>query len=145
VRYIEFVTPKRNIARIRYPNFFDIPVSDIAGARNWLREQSQTDWKAIIDRETTTTLDAKDIQANTYLAAGALPATPIDWNIYVSDDMITRILQSKKWLNPDIALKYQKSIRSMLSYSQESIDKSNIINTPPTIPSTSNEYEIAYL
>ncbi len=37
VRYLEFLTPKGNIARINYPNFFEAPITDRASIRAWLK------------------------------------------------------------------------------------------------------------
>ena len=145
VRYVEFVTPRGNIARIHYPDFFSIEGSDIASARNWIREQAMGEWQAIIDREQATTLSEKDTRANIYLAAGVLPTNPIDWNIYISDEMITRILQAKNWLHPDISKKYKQAIDAMLSYSHGASGSLSPSTIPPQIPSLSEEYEIAYL
>ncbi len=69
VRYVEFLTPKGNIARIHYPNFFDISATDIPSARAWIRETSRLDWQSIIDRENVTVLTKQEIQANSYLSA----------------------------------------------------------------------------
>ncbi len=82
---------------------------------------------------------------NQQIPPGILPASPIDWNGYVSDDMIEQILQAKNWLHPDISKKYKQAIESMLSYSHQDLAVTPKINTAPKIPSLSNEYEIAYL
>lgn len=83
--------------------------------------------------------------ANAYLAAGTIPPTPIDWNAYISDDTITKILQAKHWLNPNISAKYKQAIESILSYSHEDTSVRPVIDSPPKIPAISSEYEIAYL
>lgn len=145
VRYVEFITPKWNTARLTYPNFFQIPWTDIASVRNWLKNIADNEWKVIIDRENATTLSAMDIAANVYLPAGTIPPTPIDWNIYISDETITKILQAKNWLHPDIETKYKQAIEWMLSYSQENTSNLSITDIAPKIPTASSEYEIAYL
>lgn len=145
VRYVEFYTPKGNIARINYPNFFDIPSADVASARVWIKNQANTEWQKIINAENTTTTSAKYNIADGYLSAGVIPSAPIDWNQYISDDMILKILQAKHWLHPDTSLKYRQAIEAMLSYSHENIAVTPLVDTPPKIPSLSTDYEIAYL
>lgn len=145
VRYVEFYTPKGNIARINYPNFFDIPSADIVSARVWIKAQADAEWQKIINLENTTTNSAKYTKANAYLSAGTLPVSPIDWNQYLSDEMILKIIQAKHWLHPDISLKYRQAIEAMLSYSHENTLVTPLVETPPKIPTSSHEYEIAYL
>ncbi len=145
VRYVEFITPKWNTARLTYPNFFDAPWVDILSVRNWLKNIADSEWQIIIARENATTPSAIDITANAYLAAGTIPPSPIDWNAYISDDTITKILQAKHWLNPNISAKYKQAIESILSYSHEDTSVRPIIDTAPKIPAISSEYEIAYL
>ncbi|MBC7503535.1 VCBS repeat-containing protein [Candidatus Gracilibacteria bacterium] len=144
-RYVEFFTPKGNIARIHYPNFFDIRASDISSARNWIRDQGDREWQAIIDREQVTTMSLEETKVAEFLSPGVLPTVPIDWNIYISDEMITKILQSRNWLQPDISVKYRQAIESMLSYSNGSGSTTSPTTLPPQIPVLGNEYEIAYL
>ncbi len=69
VRYVEFLTPKGNIARIHYPNFFDIRADDISSARAWISEQARLEWQKIIDAEQLVVLTGPQIQANSYLSA----------------------------------------------------------------------------
>ncbi len=88
-----------------------------------------------------TSLSAARNSVNQIVTPGILPSVPIDWNIYVSDTMIEKMLQAKNWLNPDISVKYKQAIESMLSYSHENLSGS----TAPKIPPLSEEYEIAYL
>lgn len=145
VRYVEFYTPKGNVARINYPNFFDIPSPDVASARIWLKNLADTEWQKIINAENTTSNSAKYTKANGYLSAGTIPASPVDWNSYVSDDMLLKIIQARHWLHPDISEKYRKSIEAMLSYSHENTLVTPLEYTPPKIPTSSHEYEIAYL
>jgi hypothetical protein len=133
-RYVEFFTPKGNIARIHYPNFFDIRATDIPSARMWIREQSEREWQTIIDREKITNLSPDETKSSSYLSPGVLPTTPIDWNQYISDEMITKILQSRNWLQPDIAVKYRQAIESMLSYSNGSASSRPLETLPPQIP-----------
>lgn len=72
------------------------------------------------------------MDANTYLVTGNLPDAPVDWNILISDDVITKVIQARNWMNPDVSKKYTKAIESMLSYSQNSsgIDTQD----PPQLP-----------
>jgi hypothetical protein len=51
-----------------------------------------------------------DANADAYLGAGTIPPTPIDWNTFISDDTITKIIQAKNWLHPDIETKYKQAI-----------------------------------
>lgn len=44
VRYIEFVTPKGNIARLEYPNFFRASGNTVAELRDWLHKESERQW-----------------------------------------------------------------------------------------------------
>ncbi len=133
-RYVEFFTPKGNIARIHYPNFFDIRASDVSSARSWIRAQAEREWQAIIDREGSTILTPEEVKVATYLSPGILPRVPIDWNQYISDEMITKILQSRNWLQPDISVKYRQAIESMLSYSHGSASTRPTATLPPQIP-----------
>lgn len=117
VRYVEFLTPKGNIARLTYPNFFDTPGTDVASVRAWLRDLATNEWQSIIAQENGTNLSAAESSVNSLLGVGAFPAAPIDWNNYISDAFIEKVLQSKNWLNPDATVKYKQSIETALSYS----------------------------
>ncbi len=59
--------------------------------------------------------------------------------------MIEKIIQAKNWLHPDISIKYKKALESMLSYSHVNTSVTPLVETAPAIPSTTEEYEIAYL
>lgn len=119
IRYVEFVTPKGNIARIHYPNFFQTPATDIASFRAWLSDISRNDWNSIIAQENATNLSPEQIQAKQYLGGnGSIPGIPIDWNQFLSDTAITQILQARNWLTPDVSRKYTQSIEAALSYSR---------------------------
>lgn len=99
----------------------------------------------IINRENATALSPERVIVNQKIPSGILPVAPIDWNTYISDDMIEQIIQAKNWLHPDISIKYKKAIESMLSYSHVNNAVTPRINTAPKIPALSDEYEIAYL
>jgi hypothetical protein len=145
IRYVEFLTPKWNVARINYPNFFELEWNDIASVRNWIKTQSTQQWQQIISTENATGLSAERSIVNQSIPPGAIPATPIDWNIYVSDPMIEKMIQAKNWLHPDISTKYRKAIESILSYSHVNTAVTPFVATAPKIPALSDEYEIAYL
>ncbi len=145
IRFVEFLTPKWNIARMNYPNFFDVQWNDIASVRNWLSNISIPQWQSIINTENSTTLSSVRNSVNQIVAPGILPSAPINWNMYVSNSMIEKILQAKNWLNPDISIKYKRAIESMLSYSHENLSVTPFISTAPKIPPLSEDYEIAYL
>lgn len=135
VRTVEFLTPRGNIAKLTYPNFFALEGSSIGEVRAWLTNLSN-EWNAIIAKENTTTLSPLDEKINTLIGAGTLPTSPIDWNSLISDEMILQILQAKYALRPDPVEKYKSSIETTLSYSHE-YGLGNIKN-PPKIP-RSNE------
>lgn len=63
----------------------------------------------------------------------------------ISDQMIEQILQARRWLHPDISLKYRRALESLLSYSHTNTGSTALIDSAPILPSSSNEYEIAYL
>jgi hypothetical protein len=63
----------------------------------------------------------------------------------VSDQMIEQILQARRWLHPDISLKYRRALESLLSYSHTNTGSTPLIDSAPILPSLSHEYEIAYL
>ena len=145
-RYVEFMTPKGNIAQLYYPNFYAMTAADVAGVRAWLREQSQSQWNAIIAQENATNIDPARLNiAFQYLGARSLPDAAPDWNDYISDAMIIQILQAKNWLHPDVTAKYTQLIESALSYSHKNPNGDTTKDTP-LIPSEKNQdYEIAYL
>ena len=146
VRYMEFVTPGGNIARITYPNFYSAPITSIADTREWLRAESERQWQGVLAAENATTIsDSHRMIAQQYLSARPLSGEVPDWNAFITDDMIVQILQAKNWLHPDVTLKYQQAVESMLSYSHEHPDRDPLHYTPkiPEIPG--QDYEIAYL
>jgi hypothetical protein len=63
----------------------------------------------------------------------------------ISDQTIEQILQARRWLHPDISLKYRRALESLLSYSHTNPIVTSKIDSAPVLPSLSNEYEIAYL
>jgi hypothetical protein len=142
-RYIEFLTPKGNIVKLSYPNLFDAPIDSVNSVRLWLKNISDSEWKNIIDKENSTTIPSLEISANTFLDLGSLPTNPIDWNNYISDDLIIQVIQARNWLTPDVTTKYKKAIETTLSYSREYVSGS-LLN-PPKIPNPASSYEIAYL
>jgi hypothetical protein len=147
VRYMEFLTPNGNIARINYPNFFDLPATsrDIVSVRTWIKNQADTEWSRIINTENTTPVSSTEASIKALLSPGVIfPTSPIDWNVYISDAAIEQIIRARNWQNPDVTTKYKQSIETMLSYSHEysGVDK---IKSPPIIPMVSPAYEIAYL
>lgn len=111
--------------------------------RAYLKNLSETEWKRAIDAENGKTLSPSEIEANTLLGAGTLPATPIDWNTLISDEVLVQVLQAKNWLHPDISDKYQKLVTSDLSYSQ-TLGGDTVLDLPK-MPGTRDGYEIAYL
>lgn len=113
--------------------------------RAWIKSISDKDWNAIIAKENTTTLNASQQKAAQILGGvGAIPQNPIDWNNYISDDTIVRLLQARRWLQPDVSTKYKETIAHMLSYSRANVTNLDP-NTPPSIPSVTTDYEIAYI
>jgi hypothetical protein len=117
----------------------------IATVRNWLKTKSTEQWQNILNKENSTAISGDRAIINQQIPPGVLPVSPIDWNIYVSDAMIERLIQAKNWLHPDISIKYRRAIESMLSYSHVNTAVTLFIATAPTIPTLSQEYEIAYL
>ncbi len=113
--------------------------------RRWIKQKSNEQWQKVLDRENTTVLSSTQAKINAIVPPGKLPTSPIDWNIYVSDDTITKMLQAKNWLHPDIARKYKQALESMLSYSHGGVGSTSLTTLPPQIPTLSDEYEIAYL
>jgi len=144
VRYLEFYTPKGNIARIDYPNFFTLSGTDIASLRASLKDLSEKTWQKIIDQENSTTLNPKDQIAQKFLLQWSPSISILDWNNYISDELLLKVLQSRNWLNPDVTVKYKQSIETTLSYSHE-YPNSDVTKNPPKIPTLSDSYDIAYL
>ncbi len=146
VRYMEFVTPKGNIARITYPNFYTAPITTIEDTRAWLKTQSENQWKAVLEQENASSIsESHRIIAEQYLSARPLSGDIPDWNQFISDEMIVQILQAKNWLHPDVTLKYQQAVESMLSYSHENPDGNRVHDTPKIPETPGQDYEIAYL
>lgn len=141
IRSVQFLTPKGNIARIAYPNFFTAPATDVPTLRAWLKSQSDAEWKKIIDAESSITLSEKDTQANTYLTTNPSLA-PIDWNDFLSDEALQKIIEARNWLTPDVTKKYKSTIETALSYSHTYGD---VRINPPKLPTLSENYEVAYL
>ena len=112
----------------------------MAEVRAWLRNISTSEWNTIISQENSTILSPADEEVRNLLGAGNLPATPIDWNTLVSDELILQILKAKQAMIPNVSKKYQNLIETSLSYSHY-----RPTDNLPTIPRTENGYEIAYL
>lgn len=144
VRYLEFMTPKGNIARIDYPNFFTLSGNTVAEVRASLKTLSEQTWAKIITTESGSVLSEKEKQANVYLVSGTPVISPIDWNQFISDTLIEKILQSRNWLNPDVTTKYKQAIETSLSYSHQ-YESGSILSSPPKVPTLTDAYEIAYL
>lgn len=143
MRSFEFLTPKGNIAKFKYPDFFQAPTGDREALRAWLKDLSESQWNAIITKENSTTLTADQTEANSYIPATSLPSTPLDWNDLISDAVLDKVIQSRNWLHPDITEKTKNIIESSLSYTHTvSTDKTK---DPPLLPETGSGYEIAYL
>lgn len=69
VRYLEFSTPKGNIARIEYPNFFALTGVTVAQIRAELKNLSDTTWRQIILTESGTIQSDIEKKANAYLVS----------------------------------------------------------------------------
>lgn len=143
MRSVEFLSPKGNIVSFTYPNFFKAPGNTIAELRSYLKNLSDTEWKRAIDAENAITLRPAELEANTILGAGTLPASPIDWNTLVSDEVLTRVLQARHWNHPNVSEKYKKLVVSNLSYSHTL--GGDTAYDLPQIPGSRDGYEIAYL
>ena len=143
VRSVEFLTPRWAKAVLSYPNFFDAPSTNIADVRAWLKNISTTEWNSIIAKEATLPLSGKDAGLNTAIGAGTLPASPIDWNTLISDDVILQAIQARRWLTPNVTEKYKTLIETNLSYSHTYAG--DPLKNPPKLPDLSNGYDIAYL
>lgn len=118
-RSFEFITAQGNIARLKYPDFFRSPGTDIPTMRTWLKTLSESQWKKIIDLDATTARSPEQIEANGYIGVNALPVVALDWNQLISDAALEKILQAKNWMHPDITKKTQQIIETSLSYSHE--------------------------
>ncbi len=140
VRSIEFFTPKGNLAKFTYPNFFQAVGSDIPSLRSWLTSLSNQEWNAILSKENVS--PASPIVA--YLGGKSLPASPFDWNNLISDAVLQKVLQARSWLHPNVTEKYTSIVQSALSYSHIDPTKTSF-TTPPIIPYQSEGYDIAYL
>lgn len=77
------------------------------------------------------------------LGARALPASPIDWNTLVSDEVIEKVIRAKRALASNVTKKYQNLLEASLSYSHSS--SGDILDNPLPLPGVSEGYEIAYL
>ncbi len=144
IRYVEFLTPKWNIVRLNYPNFFEAPAGDALAIRAWLKWISETTWNAIIAQENNTSYTPAAPNIESQLVSGAIPSTPIDWNNYISDATIDAILRARNWLTPDVTKKYKTAIETSLSYSREYTWTATTLQ-PPKYPIKSGGYDIAYL
>lgn len=130
--YVEFYSKKGNVFSVTFPNFFRDAFDEKS-----LRDQSQTVWKNIIDKENTTTQSPFDAQiATTILQAKDLP-NDFDWNAYITDEERKRLEEAKAWLVPDIATRQQLALADMLS--REGGNRGAIV------PNKNSKYEIAYL
>ncbi len=113
VRSLEFLTPKGNVARITYPNFFQAVGTDIPSLRKWLTDMSNQEWNAILAKENT----SANSPIAPYIGTASLPVSPLNWNDYISDAVLEKVLQAKQWLHPDVTEKYASMVQSALSYS----------------------------
>ena len=144
-RSVEFVTKKGNIVKIQYPNFFRTDAKTIPEMRAWLKADSENQWNAIVAKENATTQSEFDANISTnFLGARDLPAT-FDWNNYISDELITQIIQAKNWLHPDITKKYEQAVESMLSYSGNPVNGDTLQKMPEVTSRENSFYDIAYL
>jgi hypothetical protein len=84
-----------------------------------------------------------DAVINRDLRVSPLPSTPPDWNALITDDVIEKVIQSRRWLSPQVTEKYKSLIETTLSYSHTL--SGDILNTPPKLPDLSTGYDIAYL
>lgn len=51
------------------------------------------------------------------IGTNPLPGSPIDWNTLISDDVIEKVIQARRWLTPNVTEKYKTLIETNLSYS----------------------------
>lgn len=119
VRSFEFQTPKGNVVSIEYPNFFRANVNTPQEVRDYLRQESQRQWDAILAQEQATTLSPLDQIVNTTVFGINPLSSGFDWNDYISDEDIVKLLQAKKWIHPDVTKKYKEAVETMLSYSHQ--------------------------
>ena len=144
IRSVEFLTPKGNKAVLTYPNLFKAEGSDVVSVRAWLKNTSDTDWNRIISEENAKSMTPLDVKINTLIGARNLPASPIDWNSLISDDLIIQVLRARNFLSPDVTKKYKSLIETALSYSHQYPDRP-LTESPPEIPRSGSGYDIAYL
>jgi hypothetical protein len=97
----------------------------------------------VIANEATLPLTATDSGLNTVIGAGTIPPVPLDWNTLISDDVIEKVIQAKRWLTPNVTEKYKTLIETNLSYSHTY--SGDPLKNPPKLPDLSNGYDIAYL
>lgn len=143
-RSVEFVTKKGNIVTIKYPNFFRMNATNIDEVREWLRQDSEKQWQEILQKENQTEQSDVDAQiSENILKAKNLPER-FDWNDYISDELITQVLQAKNWLHPDITKKYRDTIEASLSYSGNPSNGNIFSKIPQISEKTEKTYEIAY-
>ncbi len=98
----------------------------------------------MITREGTSSVSVLPTSVEAMFSTAALPATPLDWNSYISDESIDMILRARNWLNPDVTKKYKQAIETSLSYSREYPGKTPAEQTPK-YPLRAEGYDIAYL
>lgn len=133
-RSIEFQTPKGNIVTLTYPNFFRANVKNKDDVRKFLTEESEKQWKKILEIESKTSLSDAEKQVNNEIFKInnlSENLNDFDWNNYISDEDIMKMLQAKNWMHPDVSQKYKQTIETMLSYSGKYTEKTE--NTPPSI------------
>jgi hypothetical protein len=119
IRSVEFLTPRGAKAKFTYPNLFDAPTESVQSVRDWLKNISLTEWNAILAKESSMSNVGPEIALNSALSVSSLPAGPIDWNTLVSDEVIEKVIQAKRWLTPNVTEKYQKLVETSLSYSKK--------------------------
>ena len=68
---------------------------------------------------------------------------PLDWNTLISDDVIEKAIQARRWLTPNVTEKYKTLVETNLSYSHTY--SGDPLKNPPKLPNLSNGYDIAYL
>lgn len=144
VRSFEFLTPKGNIARLQYPDFFSAPATDLVTMRRWLKSFSEVQWRAILTTEVKTVITPEQVSVARFFPSNPLPLAPFDWNSLISDAALEKVIQAKKWIHPDITEKAKKIVESSLSYSHQ-YDKSDITKNIPLLPESGLGYDIAFL
>jgi hypothetical protein len=143
IRSVEFLTERWNRAEIIYPNFFEAPLTSITDVRTWLRDISNTAWNKIISEESSRSMSPIDSIISRDLRVSPIPPTPLDWNTLISDDVIEKVIQSRRWLSPQVTEKYKSLVETTLSYSHTS--SGDTLSMPPKLPDLSSGYDIAYL